>query len=286
LGLEPAIGPAMVAQRNGINTITEFFNTETAKWLREPSYAKGCDLIIGVNVLAHQPDINDFVAGLEIALAPDGVIIMEFPHLMKLVEGLQFDTIYHEHYSYFSFVTVCEIFRRHGLGVFDVDEIPEHGGSLRIYVKHYSSNMAVSESVCFLGKKEDDAGMNSIDYYAGFQSQVEQIRRDFLQFLYGIPADQLIMAYGAAAKGNTFLNYCGVKSDMIPIVVDRSPYKQNKHLPGSHIRVTNEEELKQLQPDYVLILPWNLKEEIMEQLKYIRDWGGKFVVAIPGLEII
>jgi len=202
-----------------------------------------------------------------------------------LIENCQFDTIYHEHYSYFSFGTICEIFKRHGLEMFYVEEIPEHGGSLRIYAGHQGRRY-INNAIYDFSNYEYAKGIHTIDFYQGFQFRIEEIRKNFMQFLYNLPDDQLILAYGAAAKGNTFLNYCKVTPDLLPMVVDRSPHKQNKYLPGSHIRVGNEEELKQLQPFLVLILAWNLKDEVMEQLKYIREWGGRFVVAIPKLEVI
>ena len=283
IGFEPSQNIAIVARSKGIVTIIDYFNSKTAK-----RFESGFDLICGINVLAHQPDINDFVEGLKIALKPDGVITMEFPHLMHLIDKCQFDTIYHEHYSYFSFATICTIFQKYGLEVFDVDELPEHGGSLRIYARHHRN---ISDYICRdydfrkngLRNQEQRKGIDTLSYYQDFQSKVKKIKTDFLDFLIN---NRSVAAYGAPAKGNTFLNYCGIHFDLIPFTVDRSPHKQGLYLPGSHIKVTNEDELKEMKPDYVLVLAWNLKSEIMEQLKYIREWGGKFVIAIPKLKVI
>ncbi len=288
IGFEPANGPFQESIKKGICTSPAFWSVKEAKryeWQK-------ADLICGINVLSHQPDINNFVEGLRIALAPNGIITMEFPHLMWLIDGCQWDTVYQEHYSYFSFGTVYEIFHRHGLEIFDVDEIPEHGGSLRIYARHHKniSDCMARESdirINSLRFKEKQKGVNTINYYLGFQSRVDQIKRDLVRFL--IEAryeDKMVVGYGAPAKGNTLLNYCSIRQDLMEFTVDRSPYKQGMYLPGSHIRVTDEEELRKVHPDYVLILPWNLKMEIMEQLKYIREWDGKFIIAIPNLEVI
>lgn len=286
LGIEPSGGTAEVAISKGINTITRFFGESLAKELESEN--KKADLLIGNNVLAHVPDINDFVKGLKIILKEDGLITMEFPHLQKLIEQSQFDTVYHEHFSYLSFTTVNKIFESHGLSLFDVEEIPTHGGSLRIYAQHknYSSVRAVKENVELLKEKERKAGLTEIEYYEGFQNKVNKIKDELLEFLINQKRNgRKVAAYGAAAKGNTLLNYCGIKSDHVNFVVDASPYKQNKFLPGSHIPVVKENELKKFKPDYVLILPWNIKEEIMEQLNYVKNWGGKFVTAIPELNI-
>lgn len=286
LGIEPSGGTAEVAISKGINTITRFFGESLAKELESEN--KKADLLIGNNVLAHVPDINDFVKGLKIILKEDGLITMEFPHLQKLIEQSQFDTVYHEHFSYLSFTTVNKIFESHGLSLFDVEEIPTHGGSLRIYAQHknYSSVRAVKENVELLKEKERKAGLTEIEYYEGFQNKVNKIKDELLEFLINQKRNgRKVAAYGAAAKGNTLLNYCGIKSDHVNFVVDASPYKQNKFLPGSHIPVVKENELKKFKPDYVLILPWNIKEEIMEQLNYVKTWGGKFVTAIPELNI-
>ncbi len=247
------------------------------------------NLLIGNNVLAHVPDINDFVKGLKVALKDDGVITMEFPHLLKLVEENQFDTIYHEHFSYLSFTTVDKIFDAHELTIFDVDEIPTHGGSLRIYAQHkeYNKIRSIENNVGILKDHEKSAGVNEIDYYKGFQNKANKIKYDLLEFLIGQKKNgHKTAAYGAAAKGNTLLNYSGIRNDLIKFVVDASPHKQNKFLPGTHIPVMKEIELKKYKPDYILILPWNIKDEIIGQLDYVKEWGAKFVTAIPELTII
>jgi len=285
LGIEPAEGTAIEAQKKGIETVVDFFGKRLAQSLVDQG--KKADLLIGNNVLAHVPDLNDFVAGLKIALKPSGIITMEFPHLMQLVDNYQFDTIYHEHFSYLSFMTVRSIFNHHGLELFDVEELPTHGGSLRIFAKNKEDNTrAISENVNTLLKKEISRGLNTMVYYQDFQKKADQIKYLLLNFLIKqIKNKKKIAAYGAAAKGNTILNYCGVRKDMIAFIVDASPYKQDKYLPGSHIRVVTEEKLKTYKPDYVLILPWNIKDEIIKQLEYIREWGGQFVVPVPTLTI-
>lgn len=286
LGIEPTSNTAEVAIGRGIKTITEFFGVELATRLSEKWKVKA-DLLLGNNVLAHVPDIVDFVSGMKILLANEGVITMEFPHLMQLIDNNQFDTIYHEHFSYLSFYTVKKIFESAELELFDVEEIPTHGGSLRIYAKHMKDNTKViSENVHQLLDKEAHKGIASLTYYSGFQQKALQVKLDLLTFLIEQKrASKKVVAYGAAAKGNTLLNYCGIKNDLIDFVVDANPSKRNKWLPASHIPVVGEKILKELKPDYVIILPWNLKEEITSQLSYIRDWGGKFVVPIPNLQI-
>ena len=231
------------------------------------------------------PDLNDFVKGLKIALKPTGVITMEFPHIMQLVNLRQFDTIYHEHFSYFSLLTIKKIFSFHGLDVFDVEEISTHGGSLRIYAKHTEDlSKNISERVNNLLEKERITGLGELNFYSGFQNEVNKVKNKFIRFLLDTKeAGKTIAGYGAAAKGNTLLNYCGIKRDLIDFVVDLNPHKQNKFLPGSHIPVVNEDYLKKEKPNYVIIFPWNIKAEIEEQLKYIRTWNGKFVTAIPEL---
>ncbi len=286
LGIEPTASTAKVAREKNIETIEDFFGVALAKRLREENGI--FDLIAGNNVLAHVPDVNDFVEGLKISLKNDGIITMEFPHLMQLVLNNQFDTIYHEHFSYFSFFTVKRIFETHKLELFDVEEIPTHGGSLRIYAKHAEDeSKEVSSNVNSLIKKELQKGINNIDYYKDFQKSANKIKYDLINFL--VECKQLnktTIAYGAAAKGNTLLNYCGIKKDLISFVVDKSPHKQGKYLPGSHIPVFDENQIHEKKPDYVLILPWNIKDEIIEQLSYIRKWDGKFIIPIPKLEII
>ena len=286
LGIEPTANTAKVAEEKGIESIVDFFGVRLAKAL----VGKGiqADVLLGNNVLAHVPDINDFVAGMKIVLKADGVITMEFPHLMQLIENSQFDTIYHEHFSYLSFYTVKKIFEAQGLEMFDVDELPTHGGSLRIYAKHKKDNSKkISDNINALLKKEEDKGMLDLSYYNNFQQKALNIKLAFTNFLIQQKkAGKKVAAYGAAAKGNTLLNYCGIKNDLIDFVVDANPHKQNKWLPASHIPVVNEEYLKQTKPDYVVIFPWNLKDEIIKQLNYIKDWNAQFVIAIPGLKFI
>lgn len=287
MGIEPTANTAEVAIGKGIKTIVEFFGVELADRLRNHWDVKA-DLLLGNNVLAHVPDIIDFVGGMKIILADEGVITMEFPHLMQLVDNNQFDTIYHEHFSYLSFYTAKQIFESQGLEMFDVEEIPTHGGSLRIYAKHKEdSSKAISENVFNLIKKETDKGLNGLPYYDNFQQKALKVKLDLLEFLINQKkAGKKVAGYGAAAKGNTLLNYCGIKNDLIDFVVDANPHKQDKFLPASHIPVMNEEFLKAAKPDFVIILPWNLKEEITQQLSYIGDWGGKFVIPIPSLQIL
>ncbi len=286
LGIEPTANTAAVAIEKGIPTVVDFFGVKLAT--RLAGEGKKADLLLGNNVLAHVPDINDFVGGMKILLKPSGVITMEFPHLYQLVANNQFDTIYHEHFSYLSFTTVSKIFEAQKLVMFDVEEIPTHGGSLRIFAKHQEdSSKPVSERVIALLKKEKDAGMLSMDYYSNFQEKIEKIKLDLLGFLLEQKkAKKTVAAYGAAAKGNTLLNYCGVKKDLISFVVDANPHKQNKFMPASHIPICSEDMIKVSKPDYILILPWNIKEEIMKQLSYVNNWGCKFVVPVPKLEIV
>ncbi len=286
LGIEPAINVAEVARKKHVPTEVAFFGTRTANRLL--SEGKSADLLIGNNVLAHVPELNDFVEGLKILLSPDGIITMEFPHLARLIEGRQFDTIYHEHFSYFSFLTVNKIISAHSLVIFDVEEISTHGGSLRIYARHKNGNpAAISERVGKMLDKEDELGFADVKNYLAFDEQVKKVKRELLNFLDRIKQDgKTIVGYGAAAKGNTMLNYCGIKDDSIDYVADISPHKQGRYLPGSRIPIAAPDRIRNTKPDYVLILPWNIKEEIMEQLSYIRDWGGKFVIPIPDLEVI
>ncbi len=285
LGIEPTANTAEVAIAKGIDSVVDFFGVRLAEKLVAKNIK--ADLLLGNNVLAHVPDIKDFVGGMKIILKQTGVVTMEFPHLMQLVDNNQFDTIYHEHFSYLSFHTVQQIFASQGLELFDTDEIPTHGGSLRIYAKHTEDkSKPVSENVDALLQKEADKGMNSLAYYDHFQQKALQVKLDLTDFLVQQKkGNKKVAAYGAAAKGNTLLNYCGIKNDLIAFVADANPHKQNKFLPASHIPVVNEQYLKDQQPDYVIILPWNLKEEVMNQLSYIRNWGGKFVIPIPSLQI-
>jgi SAM-dependent methyltransferase len=281
LGIEPTKSTALAAKEKGIDVLEEFFTAGMAQSLEK------ADLLLGNNVLAHVPDINDFVKGLKIALKPKGAITMEFPHILNLIKLNQFDTIYHEHFSYLSLLTVQRIFKSQGLKIYDVEELPTHGGSLRIYATHSENDtIKIKNTVDILLSKEKSFKLDNIEAYRGFEKNIQKIKWDFLSFIIKIKQDnKKIAAYGAAAKGNTFLNYCGIKSDAISFVADASPYKQNKFLPLSHIPVVSEDIIKKEKPDYILILPWNLYDEITEQLNYINAWGGKFVVAIPCIEI-
>ncbi len=286
LGIEPSANTARAARKKGIDTLEEFFGADLAENLSQKG--KKADLIIGNNVLAHVPDINNFVKGLRIALKSGGVLTMEFPHLMRLIEGNQFDTIYHEHFSYLSFHTVRQIFTKHGMVLFDVEELKTHGGSLRIYARHDDDDSKpVTAKVTALVEKEAARGVLKLDYYLGFQQKADNVKYELISFLIEQKkAGKKVAAYGAAAKGNTLLNYCGVKKDLIEFVADASPYKQGMFLPGSHIPVVREDEITRWKPDYVIILPWNIKNEITEQLSYIREWGGQFVVAVPEIKAI
>lgn len=284
LGIEPASNVAKVALQKGIPTLVEFFGRETASSLAAESAA---DLMIGNNVLAHVPDLNDFVAGIKILLKRGGVLTMEFPHLMRLVEGNHFDTIYHEHFSYFSFLTAKRVFAAHGLRLFDVDELPTHGGSLRIYACHDDDTKRDSAAAVELATREREAGYEDLDMYRGYAKRVLEEKRAILSFLIALKAEGLSIAgYGAPAKGNTLLNFCGVGPDFLDYTVDVNPHKQGHLLPGSHIPIRAPEALAQTKPDVVLILPWNLREEIMEQHGYIRDWGGRFAARAPELRML
>ena len=286
LGIEPAERPAVEARKKGIETIVDFFGRRLARDLAD--HGKRADLLIGNNVIAHVPDLNDFVVGLKIALKSSGTITMEFPHLMQMVDNCQFDTVYHEHFSYLSFMTVRSIFNHHGLEIFDVEELPTHGGSLRVFARHAEDHTRIiSKNVNTILEKEIARGLNTMAYYRDFQKKSDQIKYDLLRFLIEQKKNgKKVVAYGAAAKGNTLLNYCGIRKDLMAFVVDASPHKQEKYLPGSHIPVVNEGEIKKYKPDYVMILPWNIKEEIMEQMVYIKEWGGKFVVPVPYVKLI
>jgi 2-polyprenyl-3-methyl-5-hydroxy-6-metoxy-1,4-benzoquinol methylase len=286
LGIDPAANVAKAAQEKGVRTEVEFFGKNTAIKLAK-KYGKA-DLLLGNNVLAHVPDINDFVAGMKEMLNTSGVITMEFPHLQRLIEENQFDTIYHEHFSYLSFVAVNRIFAQHAITLFDVEELPTHGGSLRIYGKHAEdTSKEVTNHVAELLKREIDLGFESLEFYSRFEEKVKETKRKILDFLIQAKRDgKSVAGYGAPGKGNTLLNYCGVRTDFIDYTVDMSPHKQGNFLPGTHIPILHPNTIKETKPDYVFILPWNLKEEIMEQHKYIRDWGGKFVVPIPKLTIL
>jgi 2-polyprenyl-3-methyl-5-hydroxy-6-metoxy-1,4-benzoquinol methylase len=286
LGIEPAANVAKEAVEKGVPTLVKFFGVSTAEALRRDGTQ--ADLLLGNNVLAQVNDINDFVAGLKIALKPLGVITIEFPHLMRLVEENQFDTIYHEHFSYFSFVSAERIFAAHGLVLYDVEELPTHGGSLRIYGRHDDDvTKPMTERARALRQREVDAGLLSIDYYASFTRKVETVKRDLLDFLINAKrAGKSVAGYGAPGKGNTLLNYCGIRTDLLDFTVDRSPYKQGKFLPGTEIPIKHPDAIREARPDFVLILPWNLREEIARQLAYVGEWGGQLVVPIPRIEVL
>jgi SAM-dependent methyltransferase len=285
LGVEPAANVAAYAIDKGIRTEVRFFGNAAVGDLID-RYGKA-DLLIGNNVLAHVPDINDFVSAMKKFLAPAGIITMEFPHLLRLVEGNQFDTIYHEHFSYLSFSVVERIFREHGLTLFDVEELASHGGSLRIYARHTENEFhPVSEKVAMLRGREEFAGMYSLDYYTRFRENVEETKRKILEFLIRVKREgKTVAGYGAPGKGNTLLNYCGIRTDFIDYTVDRNPHKQNNFLPGTLIPICHPDRIRETRPDYVFILPWNLKTEIMGNLSYIQEWGGQFVVPIPELTV-
>jgi hypothetical protein len=286
LGIEPAANVAEAARAKGVRTEVEFFGLNTAKQL-SVKYGKA-DLLLGNNVLAHVPNINDFVAGMKEMLNTEGVITMEFPHLQRLIERNQFDTIYHEHFSYLSFVAVNRIFAHHGITLFDVEELPTHGGSLRIYGKHSDDiKKEVTKNVFELLQREIDLGFESLEFYSLFEEKVKETKRKILDFLIEAKRNgKIIIGYGAPGKGNTLLNYCGVRTDFIDYTVDMSPHKQGNFLPGTHIPILHPDKIKETKPDYLFILPWNLKDEIMNQHNYIRQWGGKFVVPIPELMIL
>jgi SAM-dependent methyltransferase len=284
LGIEPAANVAEVAREKGIRTMVKFFGRATA---REVAAMMKADLLVGNNVLAHVPDLNDFVAGMKIVLAPRGVITMEFPHLLHLIERNEWDTIYHEHFSYFSFLTVSRIFAHHGITLFDVEELPTHGGSLRIYGGHAEDDSKeVTGRARGLLERERELGFERLDTYLGFSEQVKLAKWELLDFLIERRREgSRIVAYGAPAKGNTLLNYCGVGTDFIEYTCDLNPHKQGHYLPGTHIPIRAPEVIRETRPDLVFILPWNLKDEIMEQLSFVREWGGRFLVRTPELRV-
>ena len=286
LGVEPARNVADAARAKGIHTVTEFFGRATAE--RLAAEGKKADLLLGNNVLAHVPDLNDFVGGLQILLRQGGTITKEFPHLLQLMRENQFDTIYHEHFSYFSLLTVSAVFSKHGLRIYDVDRLPTHGGSLRVYACHADdAGKAQSPRVQALLDEERAAGLDRLDAYRGFDEQVKETKRRLLELLIPLKrASKTIAGYGAPAKGNTLLNYCGIRKDFIDYTVDRSPQKQGRLLPGTRIPVHPPERIFETRPDYVLILPWNIKEEILDQMKTISSWGGRFIVPIPTPEVL
>jgi 2-polyprenyl-3-methyl-5-hydroxy-6-metoxy-1,4-benzoquinol methylase len=284
-GVEPTASTAAASRAKGIPIVEDFFGVRLAEDLA--ARGKQADLTVANNVLAHVPDINDFVAGFVRLLKPRGIATFEFPHLLKLIREIQFDTIYHEHFSYLSLTAVSRIFAANGLTVFEVEEHPTHGGSLRVFAQRtdtglYPCNVKVAE----LLQEEARAGMTTAEYYAGFQARTDKLKNDFLFFLLEAKRQgKTVAAYGAAAKGNTLLNYAGVRPDLLPFVVDRNPAKQTKFMPGSRIPIVSEGRLQEVRPDYVVVLPWNLESEIMQQLDYIRAWGGRFVTAVPEIRI-
>lgn len=286
LGIEPAANVAKVAIEKGVPSTVRFFGRQSAAEIAA-EHGKP-DVLLGNNVLAHVPDINDFVGGMKILLGPNGVITMEFPHLLRLMAENQFDTIYHEHFSYLSFVTVERIFAHHGLTLFDVEEIPTHGGSLRIYGRHdTNAALEITDRVRELRQREIDKGFLTLACYRGFDEQVKETKRKLLTFLIEVKRQgKSVVAYGAPGKGNTLLNYCGIRTDFLDFAVDANPYKHGKYTPGTRIPILPPAKIKEARPDYVLILPWNLKDEISRQAAYISEWGGKFVVPIPEVRVI
>ena len=285
-GIEPTASTAAEARNKGLNIIEEFFGEKLAKQLVEQG--KQADLTVANNVLAHVPDINDFISGFAKVLKPTGVSTFEFPHLLKLISENQFDTIYHEHFSYLSLVAVESIFNKNGLQVFDVEELPTHGGSLRVFAQRIDTGeRVVSERVINLHNYEIERGIGSLDFYIDFQPKVNKVKDDLLLFLLEAKREgKKIIAYGAAAKGNTLLNYAGIKLDLISYVVDKNPAKQGKWMPGSRIPIQDEQFIREDKPNYIIILPWNIKQEVIQQLDYVREWGGQFVTSIPSLEIL
>jgi SAM-dependent methyltransferase len=284
LGVEPAANVAATAVERGIPTRVAFFGTETARALVTEGLA--ADLVLGNNVLAHVPDLNDFVEGVRVLLKPTGTATFEFPHLLRLVEETEFDTIYHEHFSYFSLLAVQRVFAAHGLEVVDVEELPTHGGSLRLYVRHEGAQEGDGRVEDLLAR-ERASGLDGLERYAAFEQQVRAVKRDLLEFLIGARRDGAqVAAYGAAAKGNTLLNYCGIRADLLDYVVDRSPHKQGLFLPGTRLPIHAPERVAETRPDFLLILAWNLRDEIVRQMEHVRDWGCRFVTPIPTVEVL
>ncbi len=284
-GIDPAANVAKAAEARGVPTVVAFFGVQTATEL--VAQGQQADLIIANNVFGHIPDINDFVAGMKILLKPGGTITIEIPHFMRLMEFNQFDTIYHEHYCYHTLQSDTRIFTAHGLRLFDVEELPTHGGSTRMYVCHADDPRPVSARVHALMRVEHERGLDEMATYEAFGEKVRETKRKLLLFLIEAKrAGKTIAGYGAPGKGNTLLNYCGIRSDFVEYVVDRNPYKQGKFLPGSRIPIYAPDKLVETKPDYILILPWNIKEEVMQQMAHVRDWGGKFVVPIPEVRIL
>lgn len=281
LGIEPAANVAKVAVEKGVTTLVKFFGCQLAAELA--AAGRQADLVIGNNVLAQVPDLRDFVAGIKLLLKPRGALTLEFPHLLQLMEGNQFDTIYHEHFSYFSFLAAEKIFEAHGLTLYDVEELPTHGGSLRIYGRHSEdSSKPVTPRVTSLKSKEADYGLGRLEVYRTFGERVKKTKRDLLQCLIRAKgAGKSIVGYGAPGKGNTLLNYCGIGKDFLDYTVDRNPYKHGRFTPGTHIPIYTPDKIRETRPDYLLILPWNLKSEIMQQMSFIKEWGGEFIIPIP-----
>jgi SAM-dependent methyltransferase len=286
LGIEPAANVAKVAIERGVDTQVSFFDAQLGKKLR--SEGRQADLVLGCNVLAQIPDLNSFIAGIPEILKPAGTITFEFPHLMRLLEGNQFDTIYHEHYSYFSLITIEQIFARHGLTIFDVEELWTHGGSLRIFARHAAdSSRPPTARLLALREREEAAGYRQIDTYTSFEARVRETKWKLLELLIDAKRQgKRVAGYGAPGKGNTLLNYCGIRTDFVDYTVDKNPYKHGKFLPGTHIPIFDTSHIYETKPDLILILPWNFKDEIMTQLAGVREWGAKFIVPIPEATIV
>lgn len=284
LGIEPAANVARVAVEKGVPSLVEFFGRQVASQLA--AEGRQADLVLGNNVLAQVPDLNDFVAGFQILLKPGGVLTLEFPHLLRLIELNEFDTIYHEHFSYFSLITAVRILEQHGLTLFDVEELPTHGGSLRLFAGRSADTWEISPAVDRILRMEAEAGLLTLDGYKGFAEKVRTTKLEFLDFLLTAAQEgKTVAGYGAPGKSATLLHYCGVTKDLIQYTVDRSPYKQGRYLPGTRIPIFDPDHLRRTKPDYIVILPWNLKEEIVAQLQYVKEWGGRLVVPIPTLTI-
>ena len=286
LGIDPAANVAEAARERGVETIVAFFDSRLAGQL--VAEGRRPNLVVANNVLAQVPELNDFVAGIEKVLAPDGVATIEVPHIVRLIEGLQFDTIYHEHYSYFSLTTLSRLFGDHGLEIYDVEELASHGGSLRVYLKRRGDDShAVTPAVADVLRREHAGGYVSVDGYADFSRRVEQVKWELLELLIGLRrAGRQVVGYGAPGKGNTLLNYCGIRTDLLDYTVDRNPHKHGKHLPGTHIPIYAPSRIEETRPDYILVLPWNLKSEIMEQLAHVQEWGARLIVPIPRPEVL
>lgn len=285
LGVDPAANVARVAEERGVPTLVGFFGRRTAEQL--VADGRAASLVIGNNVLAHVPDVNDFVGGIATLLRVDGTATLEFPHLLRLLDGLQYDTIYHEHFSYLSLGTVVEIFGAHGLVVYDVDELPTHGGSLRVYVQHEAGPHVPTEAVAALVAREHGEGLRSTDRYARFGPDVEKSKHALLELLIELRrAGKHVAGYGAPGKGNTLLNYCGIRTDLIEYTVDRNPHKQGLFTPGTHIPIYGPERITETRPDFVVVLPWNLLDEIVHQLAYITEWGGRLIVPVPQARVV